>query len=231
MENWSQVFQETIDEFESPYVPGDQGDAGKGQVLVRAGYTIHTTLDVNVGYIGKSPGQTQFYGVAVDALTHRVDGSGADFLTDEPQPDGTRLIKVAYTPYATPPPGTPPPTNWVQPTADYLTYPGPLVLKATTPPPQPEPAPEPPPSDTTARFDALDAAHAEIIATSNANTEAIQTQIHDLVEDAEATFILIAKVLLLFWRERPPRTKSGAQAVDELNAWLLTKARVIASDE
>src|SRR4029434_6769577 len=108
MENWSAIFQETIDEFESPYVPGDQGDAGKGQVLVRAGYRIHTTLDVNVGYISKQPGQTQFYGVAVDALTHRLDGSGADFLTDEPQPDGRRLIRVAYTPYAIPPPGSPP---------------------------------------------------------------------------------------------------------------------------
>jgi hypothetical protein len=231
MQNWSQVFQETIDEFESPYVPGDQGDAGKGQVLVRAGYRINTTLDPRVGYISKNPGQAQFYGVATDALTDCIDGSGADFLTDELQGDGRRLIRVAYTPYATPPPGSPPPTNWVQPTADYLTYPGPLVLKATTPPPQPEPEPEPPPSDATARFDALDAAHAEIIANANANTEKIQQQIHGLVEDAEATLILIAKVLLLFWRERPPRTKSGAQAVDELDAWLVTKARVIAADE
>src|SRR4029453_14669410 len=153
MENWSQVFQETIDEFESPYVAGDQGDAGKGQVLVRAGYRITTTLDPRVGYISKNPGQTQFYGAAVDALTDSVDGSGADFLTDEPQADGRRLIRGALTPYAVAPPASPPRV-----------------------------AP--------ARFGPLDAAHAEIIATSNANTEAIQTQIHDLVEDAEATFIL-----------------------------------------
>src|SRR4030095_13634073 len=135
----SAIFQETIDEFESPYVPGDQGDAGKGQVLVRAGYRIHTTLDPRVGYIAKSGGQTMFHGVAVDALTDCIDGTGADFLTADPQPDGRRLIRVAYTPYATPPPGSPPPTNWVQPTADYLTYPGPLVLRRTPPPPQPAP--------------------------------------------------------------------------------------------
>lgn len=135
MQNWSSVFQETIDEFESPYVPGDQGDAGKGQVTVRAGYKIHSFNDQNIGYIAKNPGQTQFYGVAVDALLDQRDGSGADFLTDELQSDGRRLIKSVYVPYATPPAGTPI-TNWVQPSAEFLNYPGPLVLKSTpTPPP------------------------------------------------------------------------------------------------
>ena len=69
---------------------------------MRAGYTIHTTLDANVGYIAKTPGQTQFYGVAVDALQDKGDGFGADYLTDELQPDGRRLIKLAYTAYPTP---------------------------------------------------------------------------------------------------------------------------------
>jgi hypothetical protein len=233
MDNYSQIFADTLALYESPYVPGDQGDAGKGQVLVRAGYTIHTTINANVGYIAKNPGQVQYHGVACDALLDRVDGSGADFLTDELQPDGRRLIKSVFTAYATPPPGTPI-TNWVQPTADYLNQPGPLVLKTHTAPPNPD---APPPSDPdVARFDAIDeaiaglavqleAATAEILARDDANTEKIQQQIHQLVEDAEATLIVIAKVLLLFWRDRPPRTASAQQAVDELEAWIATVRR------
>jgi hypothetical protein len=154
MQNYSSVFADTLALYESLYVPGDQGDAAKGQVTVRAGYTINQYLDPRVGYITKSPGQTQFHGVAVDALLDSVDGSGADYLTDELQPDGRRLIKLAYSVYATPPPGTPI-TNWVQPTAAYLEYPGPLVLKGAAPvpvPPEdgkpdqyPDDAPWPPP--------------------------------------------------------------------------------------
>jgi len=152
MDNYSQVFAETLALYESCYVPGDQGDNGKGQVLVRAGYTINQTINPRVGYVAKTGGQTQFHGVGVDALHDCVDGTGADYLTDELQPDGRRLIKLAYTPYPPPPAGSPPPTNWVQPTAAYLEYPGPLVLKGTAPPPDdgkpdgyPEDAPWPAP--------------------------------------------------------------------------------------
>jgi hypothetical protein len=135
MANYSQVFADTLAEFESNLVPGDQGDAGKGQVTARAGYKIHAT-NSNVGYITKQPGQTQYYGIAVDALHDKSDGTGADYLTDELQADGQRLIKVAYTPYPPPPPGTPlPPSNWLAPTAAYLDYPGPMTLKGSAPEP------------------------------------------------------------------------------------------------
>ena len=144
MQNYSNVFQDTIDEFESPYVPGDQGDAGKGQVTARAGYKINQDFCPTVGYISKNPGQTQYHGIAVDALLDCVDSSGADFLTDELQPDGRRLIRVAYTAYVTPPAGTPPPTNWVQPTEAHLQYGGPLVLKSTPVPPPSGPTPPSP---------------------------------------------------------------------------------------
>ena len=139
MYNYSQVFADTLAEFESPYVPGDQGDAGKGQVTARAGYKIFSSMNGNVGYISKQPGQTQYHEIAVDALLDKSDGTGADYLTDELQPDGRRLIKLAYTPYAPPPPGTPlPPANWQMPTEEYLHFGGPLVLKGTTPiPPEP----------------------------------------------------------------------------------------------
>ena len=145
MQNYSDVFAQTLAEFESNYVPGDQGDAGKGQVTARAGYRINKTMNSNTGYIAKNPGQTQFHGISVDALLDRSDGSGADFLTDELQPDGRRLIKLAYSVYPTPPPGTPmPPSNWVQPTDTHLTYPGPMKLKDSAPVPGPEPEPTPP---------------------------------------------------------------------------------------
>jgi hypothetical protein len=146
MQNYSDIIRATIAEFESPIVPADQGDQGKGQVILRAGYRIHQSLNVNIGYLKKSPGQTQFAGVAVDALFDRTDGSGADFLTDEAipgDPARRRVIKSVYVPYATPPPGSPPLVGWVEPTAAYLTVPGPLVLKGSAPGPIP-PTPIPP---------------------------------------------------------------------------------------
>lgn len=219
MQNYSQVFADVLAEFESPYVPGDQGDAGKGQVTVRAAYKINSTMNPRVGCITKNPGQTQFHGVAVDALLDNVDGSGADFLTDELQPDGQRLIKLAYSVYATPPPGTPV-TNWTQPTAAMLDYPGPLTLKGDAPAPGPDP--EPSPDDDAIILAALDdigatlaqmqiqqeADTAAILARDDTNTEKSMQQIRDLVEDVEETLIEIAILLLL---RRPGSGESKAQ--------------------
>jgi len=205
MQNWSQVFADTLALYESCLVPGDQGDAGKGQVCVRAGYTIHTQHDANVGYIAKNPGQTQFYGVAVDALQDKGDGYGADYLTDELQPDGRRLIKLAYTPYPTP--AVPPTTGWVAPTAAMLEHPGPLVLKSTTPTPGPEPTPPAPNKDdeilsTLEDMRAQAAADkAELLARDDANTEKSMQQIRDLVEDVE-TSLKKAGIALVIHRRR-----------------------------
>ena len=206
MTNYSQVFADTLALYESNYVPGDQGDAGKGQVCVRAGYTIHTQLDANVGYIAKNPGQTQFYGVAVDALQDKGDGYGADYLTDILQPDGRRLIALAYTPYAIA--AVPPTTGWVKPTAAMLEHPGPLVLKSTAPPvPGPEPTPPAPSKDDEilSRLDDIQAQQAAdtttMLARDDANTEKIQTQIHDLVEDIEAS-LKKAGIALIIHRRR-----------------------------
>jgi hypothetical protein len=213
MQNYSSVFADTLALYESLYVPGDQGDAAKGQVTVRAGLTINQTLDPRVGYIAKNPGQTQFYGVAVDALLDSVDGSGADFLTDELQPDGRRLIKLAYSVYATPPPGTPI-TNWVQPTAAYLDYPGPLVLRGDVPEPGPEPEPVPDTdvlqelADIKATLALMQEQQASdtdaLLLKSDENTQAIQTQIHDLVEDVETSLKKLGIVLWLRRRPAPP---------------------------
>lgn len=145
MVNYSQVYQDTINEFVSPFVPGDQGDAGKGQVNARAGYKICVGMNPNIGYIAKVPGQTQYHGIAVDAIQDSSTGYGADFLTDELQSDGTRLIKVAYTPY--PAPATPPNYNWIQPTPDYLSLGGPLTLKVQEPIPPSDGRPEGYPPD------------------------------------------------------------------------------------
>lgn len=139
MANYSQIFQDTINEFVSPYVPGDRGDEGKGQVTARAVYKIFLT-NPNMGYIGKTGGQTQYHGIAVDACQDKSDGYGADYLTDELQPDGSRLIRVAYTAYPTP--SSPPNHNWVMPTQAMLAYGGPLVLKSDPTPEPPDPGPD-----------------------------------------------------------------------------------------
>jgi hypothetical protein len=215
MQNFSYIFADVLAEYESLYVPGDQGDAAKGQVTVRAGYTINQQIDPRVGYITKSPGQTQFHGVAVDALLDSVDGSGADYLTDELQPDGRRLIKLAYSVYATPPPGTPI-TNWTQPTAAYLDYPGPLVLKSDVP----EPGPEPPPIDIDVVVSMLDdiqatlAMHTEALgrieSQQAADTAAIISSIEDfrgyvvdVIEDVEEFVNKLGKGILFIRRHRP----------------------------
>jgi hypothetical protein len=215
MQNWSNIFAETLAEYESNYVPGDQGDAGKGQVLVRAGERIHRLYDGDVGYIAKTPGQTQFHGVSVDALLDRSDSTGADFLTDELQPDGRCLIKVAYTPYAPPPPGSPlPPPGWVQPTAAYLDYPGPMVLKGDVPEPGPEPEPVPETdvlqelADIKATLALMQEQQASdtdaLLLKSDQNTQAIQQQIHDLVEDVETSLKKLGIGLWLRRRPAPP---------------------------
>jgi hypothetical protein len=210
MQNWSQVFADTLNEFESTIVPADQGDAGKGQVCVRAGYTIHTVWDPNVGYISKSAGQTQFNGVAVDALLDKSDGTGADYLTDVDLGNGTREIRLAYTPYAPPPAGTPlPPTNWVEPTAEYLELPGPLVLKSDPPDPAPEPAP-PDNEEVLLRLDVIEQQLVELAAAQSADTAAVLTAIADfrayvtdMAQDVEDFVNKLGKGILFIRRHRP----------------------------
>lgn len=138
MKNYSDVYAETLAEFESNIVPADQGDAGKGQVNVRAGYKINQQ-NKDIGFIAKNPGQTQFHGVGVDSLQDKSDGTGADFLTDEKQADGRRLIKLAYSVYPPPAVGSDPTKGWVQPTHAYLDFPGPMKLRGTVEPPVPIP--------------------------------------------------------------------------------------------
>lgn len=193
MQNWSQVFADTLALYESCYVPGDQGDAGKGQVCVRAGLTIYQMFDLNVGYIRKNPGQTQFNGVSVDALLDKSDGTWADYLTDELQPDGTRLIKLAYSPHNEPvPPGTPlPPLDWVQPIAAYLEYPGPLVLIDDEPDPDPAPGPDPDIDTVLARLDVLEQQMIDLASQQTVDTSAIMDAVAEVgakVDRNEARF-------------------------------------------
>jgi hypothetical protein len=215
VQNFSSYYQDALDDFESTIVPSDQGDAGKGQVNARAVYKINIEHP-DIGYITKNPGQTQYHGISVDACHDRSDGTGADFLTDVALGDGTSEIRIAYTPYAPPPPGTPlPPENWLKPTDDMLHKGGPLVLKSGNPEPEPEP---PPSQDWGARFDAIDASLSvlssqladsteRIIETDDENTEKIQTQIHDLVEDVEESLLKLGKVLL--WLKRRGRRENA----------------------
>lgn len=240
MQNYSQVFADTLAEFVSPIVPADQGDNGKGQVTARAAYTINTTMNANVGHIGKNPGQTQYptpsidglKGIAVDALMDKGDGTGADYLTDVDLGNGTREIRLAYTPYAPPPPGTDPTANYVAPSTTYRDLPGPLTLKADSGGGgTPEPGPDPnPPADYTEVLAALDELAATlanmqvqqatdtaaIIANDDENTEKGMQQIRDLVEDVEESLIKFALLLLV----RRPEGEAAALAVEEMRSHL-----------
>lgn len=233
MQNYSQIYADTLAEFVSPLVPADRGDEGKGQVNARAVYKIHTTMNANVGHIAKSGGQTQYHGLSVDAALDKSDGTGADYLTDVDLGNGQREIRIAYTPYAPPPPGTPmPPSNWVQPTAEQLAYGGPLVLKADSGNGGGGGDVQPPANNTEvlnaiealrdemqAGFlslsDQITSATASIITNDNANTEKIQTQIHDVIEDAEAWLAKFGKLALLLRRlGGGSKSARGADDVD-----------------
>jgi hypothetical protein len=226
MINYSDVYAATLAEFVSPIVPSDQGDAGKGQVNARAVYTINTTRNPNVGYITKSGGQTQYYGVAVDACLDKSDGTGADYLTDVDLGNGTREIRLAYTPYAPPPLGTPmPPANWQQPTPDMLEKGGPLTLKAA-PGPDPTPTPEPPDDELLqALVDTLGRIESTLVAMQAqqaADTEAILASIqsnedrfNQVVEDIEEA---ATDILLLLLLDRPAKKGKAAEQVAPLIA-------------
>jgi len=143
IQDYRSIFLATLAEFESPIVPKDQGNQGKGQLLLRTGYKINLTLNNNIGYLKKNPGQTQHAGVAVDALFDRTDGTGADFITDEAipgDPEERRLIKVVFTPYSVPPAQSLPMEGWIEPTAAYLAVPGPMRLRGSAPAPAPPPS-------------------------------------------------------------------------------------------
>jgi len=204
MQNFSAVYEQTLNEFQSLIVPNDQADAAKGQVNTRAGLKINA-MDRSIGFIRKNPGQTQHAGVGVDTLMSNADGSWDDYLTDVAVNATSRRIKVAYTPH--PAAGSPPYPDWVQPTAAHVAAPGPLVLKSDVGPgPGPEPTPEPPSSDQydeiIRKLDAqmelilgMDAKMNALAVQANTNTQAIQKQIHDLVEDVEETMKQILPVI------------------------------------
>ena len=142
MQNWSHVVADTLNEFESLYVPGDQGDAGKGQVLVRAGYRIYSRNRCERGLHRQVAGPDAILRRRRRCAQDKSDGTWADYLTDILQPDGRRLIALAYTPHNDAiAAGTNPADGWVQPTAAMLEHPGPLVLKSAAPVPGPEPTP------------------------------------------------------------------------------------------
>lgn len=246
MQNYSNVFAETLAEFVSPIVPADQGDNGKGQVCARAAYKINTTMNPQVGHIGKNPGQTQYptpyidglRGIAVDALIDKSDGTGADYLTDVDLGNGTREIRVAYTPYAPPPAGSDPAANYVPPSTQYRDLPGPLTLKT------PDSGggdgggtdPLPPPADYTEVLSALDdiastlatmqvqqeTDTATILARDDANAAKGMQQISDLVEDVEESLMDALKVVIILLRRRDD-PEAATAAVDDLRGRMMAR--------
>jgi|GEM_PF-6502356 len=214
MQDYRRIFTETLADFESPIVPKDQADAGKGQLLVRAGFKIYTAGDTNVGYIKKNPGQTQYLGVSVDSLKDKRDGSWDDYITDvavEGDPN-SREIRVTRT--AHPAEGTPPYADWVEPTVMYTQQSGPMKLKD-----RPSPNPEPSDAIVIKKLDeiqlalsAMDQKLNQLALQADQNTEKIQTQIHDLVEDVEDSMKQVLPLITCRYQADPSTGPSGGLA-------------------
>ena len=237
MTNYTPVYAATLNEYESLIVPKAQANDAKGQINARAGLKIYT-LNNRIGFIKKVAGQTQFHGIGVDTLKDSQDGSWDDYLTDVAVggDENTREIRLAYTPHG--PEGSPPYSDWVQPTLLLTQFPGPLKLKSDVP--EPEPGPEPTPPTDPAILDELreikvmlialsrkqDECTASIITNDNANTEKIQQQIHQVVEDAEDSVQKFLPVLMAALRAAdddnsgggilPPTTGSSGGAGSQL---------------
>jgi len=206
MENYGAVVQAVLaTEFESPVVTAAEEETGKAQ-LTRAAALAINRLDANVGLLRKDSGN-QVYGLAVDVLVDRATGDWADIATAQ----GVGNVLVTIAAHWLGRTGAPPAQGyWIQPTEALALAPGPMIRTSPTPGPDPGPGPgpEPPPSNDIVieKLDAIlaqlddlrnqaAANTARIIENDDANTQKVQEQLHQIVEDAEAS----GKKLLALW--------------------------------
>lgn len=203
MQNYGSVVQAVLaTEFESPVVPAADEETGKAQ-LTRAAALAVNRLDANVGLLRKDTGNA-VYGLSVDVLVDRATGDWADIATA--QGVGSALVTIAA--HWIQRTGAPPAQGyWIQPTEALALAPGPMTRTTPGPDPGPGPGPDPPPNDTLheqldailAQLDDLRnqaaANTARIIENDDRNTQKLQEQLHQIVEDAEAS----GKKLLALW--------------------------------
>src|SRR5262245_60749014 len=194
MQNYSSYVAAALARYQSPVVYADQEEPGKAQLTRAAAWDIFQ-VNPNIGLKAKTSGN-QVAGLTVDTLLDRTTGEVVDIATSRPDPPGCVTILAGWYPYAPNPAEV---VNWVAPTQELADMAGPMV-PISDPPPDPAPEPDDDQQEIMYRFDAVDVALSalsqqlatstgDILARSDTNTEKIQTQIHDLVEDVEATLI------------------------------------------
>ena len=242
MQNYSAIVASTLaTQFTNPVVSAADEEAGKAQLTRAAVYEIAKT-DPNVGLRAKTTGN-QVAGLSVDTIVDRTTGQVVDIATSRPEAAGQVRILPGWYDYGPNPSEIP---SYVQPTAALAAFPGPMPRTGVDPGPGPGPDPGPCPDDDVvirmldditqmltdqgaalADLRGQQAADtARIIERDDANTEKIQQQIHQVVEDAEHTLQELLPLLLLLLRPEDPALKAkgkkgdAADAASQLHAWL-----------
>lgn len=215
MQNYSgTVVSVLATQFADQVVPTSEEEAGKAQLTRAAAWAIHQQ-DPSVGLCSKLTGN-QVHGLSVDTIVDRT-GSLVDIATSKPEAAGMVRILPGWFTYPLNPDDA---QKWTQPTAALAALPGPMPKTDAAP----GPGPQPPASSSSnaevlAKLDQVLANQsraeevqardtAAIIARSDLNTERIQQQLHQIVEDFEAT----AKKVLALWlaqREQRPPVEGG----------------------
>jgi hypothetical protein len=190
MKDYSGTVQATLDQFVTPVVRPEDEEKAKAQLARMAAFEISRS-NPNIGLVAKTSGNN-VGGLSVDLMCDRSDGSWVDMASAIDAPGGMRRITVVW--LHRPENGN---LSWVQPTQALANAPGPMQLRVPVPGPGPDPGPNPEPDTEfeqevlasltalTNAVAALDVKVDGLAAQSDANTNKIQTQIHDLVEDME----------------------------------------------
>jgi hypothetical protein len=225
MDNYAGIVAQVLaSQFSDPVVSTAEEEDGKAQLTRAAAYEIAKT-DPNVGLRRKTSGN-QVAGLSVDTIVDRTSGQVVDIATSRPEGPGTVRILPGWYDYGNNPAEIP---SYVQPTAALAALPGPMPPTGFEPDPGPGPGPGPSDDVVVRMLDeiiATQAVHTELlerarqqqaadtarlIENDNANTEKIQQQIHQVVEDAEASG---KKLLALYLAGK---LQPGSPTPDEVN--------------
>lgn len=210
MQNYASVVVNVLaTQFTDHVVSSADEEEGKAQLTRAAAWEI-AQQDPSVGLCEKRSGN-QSHGLSVDTIVDRITGELVDIATSKPEGAGMVRILPGWYQYALNPADA---QKYVQPTAMLAALPGPMPKASPAPGPGPSPQPPADTSELNAKLDQVlanqEAARnqqaadtARLIENSNANTEKIQSQIHQLSEDAQAT---LKKALALYLANREPGT-------------------------
>jgi hypothetical protein len=241
MQNYAGMVAQVLNtQFADHVVPAAEEEPGKAQLTRAAAWAIYQE-DATVGLRAKTSGN-QVAGLSVDTIVDRNTGEVVDIATSRPEGVGMVRILPGWYPYAANPSEV---ANWREPTAALAAMPGPMPRSGVAPGPGPGPDPGPRPDDDAIlaaleSIEATQAAHTEMLETArlqaardtasiitrdDLNTEKIQQQLHDIVEDMEET-LKQALVLILANRADGGGGEPGVRALfDDLAARRRTRAR------